>query len=95
MRTTLRATPDRLAPLHAGSEDRHEAADYLAAIIDDNFRDGTADLLIVFNGVDDTDDEWDARGGKDLSASRKREFVRTALGQPLITIDYVRGESGL
>ena len=86
---------DRLAALEAGSDARREAAEYLAAIVDDNFRDGTADLYVIFGGVGDSDEEWDAREGVTVHAGRKREHIRTALGQPLVTIDYVRDEGGL
>lgn len=83
---------DRLAALEAGSDARDEAAEYLAAIVEDSFRDSTADLTVIFGGVDDSDEEWEARPGIEVHAGRKREFVRTAMGSPLITIDYVRGE---
>lgn len=86
---------DRLAALEAGSEARREAAEYLAAVVEDNFRDGICDLHMVFAGVDDTDDEWDARPGVTVHAGRKREFLRTPHGQPLVTIDYIRDEGGL
>lgn len=86
---------DRLAALEAGSVARVEATEYLAAIVEDNFRDSTCDLHVVFAGVDDTDDEWDARPGAVVHAGRKREFVCSAYGSPLITIDYVRDEGGL
>ena len=84
---------DRLAQLEAGSDARHEAADYLASIVADHFRDGTADLHVVIAGVSDTDDEWNARGGFTVHEGRKRERIRTSFGQPLITIDYIRGET--
>jgi len=86
---------DRLAALQAGSDDRVEATEYLAALVEDNFRDGTADLHVVFGGVDDTDDEWDARAGVEIHEGRKREHIRTGLGQPLITVDYVRDQGGI
>ena len=84
---------DRLAQLEAGSDARREAAEYLAAIVEDHFRDGTTNLNVEVCGVTETDDEWDARGGTTVHEGRKREQVRTSFGQPLITIDYIRGET--
>lgn len=85
---------DRLAALQAGTDARREAAEYLAALVEDSFRDSTASLHVTFLDIDDTDAEWESRPGIDVHAGLKREFVRTSLGQPLITIDWVRNPEG-
>lgn len=69
---------------------RHEAADRAIHAIND-WRDSHADVLyIVIGGIDPT--EWDQLLHPEVHTGRKREIISNALSQPLVTIDFCKGE---
>ena len=89
---------DRLADHHAAirraleasSPARVEAVDHAVQVLHELVRDDVCDVYMIVAGVDP--EAWDELDGVHVHDGRKREHLRTALGQPIVTIDYVRGE---
>lgn len=77
-----------LRAMGASSPARVEACEAAADAMEAFVRDQVCSAQLVISDI--APGAWDAIQLPEVHAGRKREFVRTVVGKPILTIDYLR-----